>query len=171
MIEQSILLHVQQSIYYTSSWRQSICNLILILYPIILGSTNHSSPDSRPSWSAWSCRRTAVPRRSWRGSRGGPPGCWWTGTAGARAVSTGVCNYTVWPTDVSGALLVGDDGQPRPLEVAAPVAALLHPPPPWQQGPPPAPVLNILQTGVRTSAVKRSIGSTIGFHNHGEGPY
>ena len=24
---------------------------------------------------------------------------------------------------------------------------------------------------VVTSAVKRSIGSTIGFHNHGEGPY
>ena len=36
MIEQSILLHVQRSIYYTSSRGQSICNLILILYPIIL---------------------------------------------------------------------------------------------------------------------------------------
>ena len=34
MIEQSILLHVQQSIYYTSSCGQSICNLNLILYPI-----------------------------------------------------------------------------------------------------------------------------------------
>ena len=36
MIDQSILLHVQQSIYYTSSCGQSICNLNLILYPIIL---------------------------------------------------------------------------------------------------------------------------------------
>ena len=34
MIEQSILLHVQQSIYYTSSCGESICNLNLILYPI-----------------------------------------------------------------------------------------------------------------------------------------
>ena len=34
MIEQSILLHIQQSIYYTSSCGQSICNLNLILYPI-----------------------------------------------------------------------------------------------------------------------------------------
>ena len=38
MIEQSILLHVQQSIYYTSSCGQSICNLNLILYPIILAN-------------------------------------------------------------------------------------------------------------------------------------
>ena len=49
MIEQSILLHVQQSIYYTSSCGQSICNLNLILYPInpwvSAGLwTNHSSP-------------------------------------------------------------------------------------------------------------------------------
>ena len=30
----------------------------------VTSSTNHSSPGSRPSWSAWSCRRTAGPRRS-----------------------------------------------------------------------------------------------------------
>ena len=28
-----------------------------------------------------------------------------------------------------------------------------------------------LLVGVLTSAVKRSIGSTTGFHNHGKGPY
>ena len=37
MIEQSILLHVQQSIYYTSSCGRSICNLNLMPHPIILG--------------------------------------------------------------------------------------------------------------------------------------
>ena len=30
---------------------------------------------------------------------------------------------------------------------------------------------NVAVSRVQTSAVKRSIGSTIGFHNHGEGPY
>ena len=38
MIEQSILLHVQQSIYYTSSCGQSICNLNLMPHPIILAT-------------------------------------------------------------------------------------------------------------------------------------
>ena len=36
MIEQSILLLVQQSIYYMSSCGQSICNLNLMPHPIIL---------------------------------------------------------------------------------------------------------------------------------------
>ena len=32
-------------------------------------------------------------------------------------------------------------------------------------------VLCFALAGIFSSAVKRSIGSTIGFHNHGEGPY
>ena len=36
IIEQSILLLFQQSIYYSSSWGQSICNLNLMPHPIIL---------------------------------------------------------------------------------------------------------------------------------------
>ena len=60
------------------------------------GSTNHSSPGNRPSWSAWSCRRTAGPRRSWRGSRGGPPGCWWTGTAGTGQSALGFVTRHQW---------------------------------------------------------------------------
>ena len=36
--EASILLLVQQSIYYSSSWGQSICNLNLMPHPIILAS-------------------------------------------------------------------------------------------------------------------------------------
>ena len=41
--EASILLHVQQSIYYTSSCGQSICNLNLMPHPIILESSSFRS--------------------------------------------------------------------------------------------------------------------------------
>ena len=44
MIEQSILLHIQQSIYFTSSCGQSICNLNLMPHPIILAFSVSQQP-------------------------------------------------------------------------------------------------------------------------------
>ena len=51
-------------------------------------------------------------------------------------------------------------------------AATLHPPQPGALGGPPAVVLrSAVASGAVFSAVKRSIGFTIGFQNHREGPY
>ena len=70
MIEQSILLHVQQSIYYTSSCGQSICNLILILYPIILAIQKYLNVYSQciynVKWSATILSRSKTQIRSAR---------------------------------------------------------------------------------------------------------
>ena len=50
-----------------------------------------------------------------------------------------------------------------------PAQAALLPAPAQYKPPPPPP--SVRGTDISTSAVKRSIGFTIGFHNHREGPY